>query len=175
MKSKDISVINRYDVESVVSNIYKATSDDLLSKNDIADLYNKLYPCTQVDDAVKKQHIINIKNNLDTKNVKQTAEIQNVDQTAEDVVSDLLAENSEDSTEQYQTEESKTISDDTVKMEGTDEKDMVLEEPQSLKCPKCGKALVLRTAKRGANNGKQFYGCSGYPKCRYIQELNKDL
>lgn len=38
-------------------------------------------------------------------------------------------------------------------------------------CPKCGKPLVLRTAKKGANVGKQFYGCSGFPQCRYIQQL----
>ncbi|MCR5546086.1 MAG: Arm DNA-binding domain-containing protein [Lachnospiraceae bacterium] len=40
-----------------------------------------------------------------------------------------------------------------------------------LVCPKCGSALVLRTAKKGANAGNQFYGCSGYPKCRYIQNM----
>ena len=38
-------------------------------------------------------------------------------------------------------------------------------------CPKCGSALVLRTAKKGENAGKQFYGCSGFPKCRYILNL----
>ena len=37
------------------------------------------------------------------------------------------------------------------------------------KCPRCGAALVLRTAKKGDNAGKQFYGCSAFPKCRYIQ------
>ncbi|HKM03142.1 MAG TPA: NERD domain-containing protein [Lachnospiraceae bacterium] len=36
-------------------------------------------------------------------------------------------------------------------------------------CPKCGAQLVLRTAKKGINAGKQFYGCSNYPKCRYIR------
>lgn len=35
-----------------------------------------------------------------------------------------------------------------------------------VKCPKCGAEMVLRTAKRGANVGKQFYGCSTYPKCQ---------
>jgi len=35
-------------------------------------------------------------------------------------------------------------------------------------CPKCGSPLVLRTAKSGKNAGNQFYGCSGFPKCRYI-------
>lgn len=34
-------------------------------------------------------------------------------------------------------------------------------------CPKCGKALVLRTAKKGENIGQQFWGCSGFPKCWY--------
>ena len=38
-------------------------------------------------------------------------------------------------------------------------------------CPRCGGKLVLRTAKRGDNKGNQFYGCSNYPKCRYIQNL----
>ena len=36
-------------------------------------------------------------------------------------------------------------------------------------CPRCGKPLILRTAKRGPNAGKQFYGCSGYPACKYTQ------
>lgn len=38
-------------------------------------------------------------------------------------------------------------------------------------CPRCGSLLVLRTAKKGANVGNQFYGCSSFPKCRYVQNL----
>ena len=37
-------------------------------------------------------------------------------------------------------------------------------------CPRCGSLLVLRTAKKGENVGKSFYGCSSYPKCRYIKK-----
>lgn len=37
-------------------------------------------------------------------------------------------------------------------------------------CPRCGSLLVLRTAKKGENAGKSFYGCSSYPKCRYIKK-----
>lgn len=44
-------------------------------------------------------------------------------------------------------------------------------ERQELICPKCGNVLVLRTAKKGENAGNQFYGCSNFPKCRYIQNL----
>ena len=36
-------------------------------------------------------------------------------------------------------------------------------------CPRCGSPLVLRTARRGPNAGSEFYGCSSFPKCRYIR------
>lgn len=37
-------------------------------------------------------------------------------------------------------------------------------------CPRCGAAMVLRTAKRGGNAGGRFWGCSAYPKCRGVVE-----
>ena len=40
-------------------------------------------------------------------------------------------------------------------------------------CPKCGAPMVLRTAKRGERAGKQFYGCSMYPKCRGIVNVGE--
>jgi restriction system protein len=33
-------------------------------------------------------------------------------------------------------------------------------------CPICASAMVRRTAKKGANAGSQFWGCSNYPACR---------
>ena len=36
---------------------------------------------------------------------------------------------------------------------------------------KCGNKLILRTAKKGNYQGNQFWGCSQYPKCRYIENL----
>ncbi|SCZ77507.1 NERD domain-containing protein [Pseudobutyrivibrio xylanivorans] len=42
---------------------------------------------------------------------------------------------------------------------------------QKLICPKCGGELVLRTAKKGDNAGNQFYGCSNFPKCRFIMNI----
>lgn len=35
-------------------------------------------------------------------------------------------------------------------------------------CPRCGGKLAARTAKQGANAGKQFLGCSNFPKCRFV-------
>ena len=35
-------------------------------------------------------------------------------------------------------------------------------------CPKCGSVMIMRTAKKGANAGNSFWGCSRYPECRGI-------
>lgn len=40
-------------------------------------------------------------------------------------------------------------------------------------CPRCGNAMVLRTASRGENRGNSFWGCSGYPTCKGIVPLAK--
>lgn len=34
-------------------------------------------------------------------------------------------------------------------------------------CPKCEQEMVLRTAKKGLGAGRQFWGCSAYPRCRF--------
>lgn len=39
-------------------------------------------------------------------------------------------------------------------------------EPETPPCPLCGSTMILRTAKRGAQAGNRFWGCSTYPKCR---------
>lgn len=41
------------------------------------------------------------------------------------------------------------------------------------KCPNCGSAMVLRTAKRGDHSGAAFMGCSRYPSCRGIRPVLK--
>lgn len=35
-------------------------------------------------------------------------------------------------------------------------------------CPQCGASMVRRTARKGANAGKEFWGCSSYPRCRGV-------
>ncbi|MEW6750815.1 MAG: topoisomerase DNA-binding C4 zinc finger domain-containing protein, partial [Candidatus Latescibacterota bacterium] len=35
-------------------------------------------------------------------------------------------------------------------------------------CPQCGSPMWLRTARRGAKAGSQFWGCSRYPACKAI-------
>jgi restriction system protein len=35
-------------------------------------------------------------------------------------------------------------------------------------CPQCGASMVRRTARKGANAGNDFWGCSTYPRCRGV-------
>ncbi|MDD2337742.1 MAG: restriction endonuclease [Geobacteraceae bacterium] len=38
-------------------------------------------------------------------------------------------------------------------------------------CPDCGASMVKRIARKGANAGKEFLGCSNYPKCHGTRAL----
>jgi hypothetical protein len=38
-------------------------------------------------------------------------------------------------------------------------------------CPECNAGMVKRKARRGANVGDGFWGCSGYPRCRGTRAL----
>lgn len=63
LKSDDVKVIKRDKVYKVISDIFSQTKNELLTEIQINDIYNKLYPCTQVDDSTKVQHILDIKDN----------------------------------------------------------------------------------------------------------------
>ena len=47
-------------------------------------------------------------------------------------------------------------------------------QESSPRCPKCGSEMILRTAKRGDNQGGKFWGCSKYPECRGVINLATD-
>ena len=44
--------------------------------------------------------------------------------------------------------------------------------PETILCPRCGAPMVKRVAAKGANAGREFYGCSRFPKCRGIVNIN---
>lgn len=41
-------------------------------------------------------------------------------------------------------------------------------------CPKCGKPMFRRTQKKGQMQGREFWGCSDFPKCNGIRPINPD-
>lgn len=103
---RDVSVIKRDDLGWYVK-AYWEQRPDVLSTEQMQELYDKLLPLTNKDESMKARHVENIK-------------------------------------------EQRTI------------------------CPKCGGKLVLRMAKNGPNAGNEFYGCSNYPKCKHIENINKE-
>lgn len=50
------------------------------------------------------------------------------------------------------------------------------EEPSEIvskeqECPSCGAQMIRRTSRSGNNAGKEFWGCTNFPKCRGIINL----
>ncbi|MDE6755254.1 MAG: four helix bundle suffix domain-containing protein [Muribaculaceae bacterium] len=38
-------------------------------------------------------------------------------------------------------------------------------------CPKCGKPMLKRMQKKGQQQGREFWGCSGYPQCNGVRPI----
>jgi len=38
-------------------------------------------------------------------------------------------------------------------------------------CPKCGKPMVIRVARKGTGAGSEFWGCPNFPSCRVTKRL----
>lgn len=153
LTSYEASVINRNTILPVVSTLYNQYPT-VLDTERINHIYNILYPFTQVDLLAKQQHIQNIKNNTAPKVAVQTMPINAV-MTEETAMKNVS----------FGEIQSKSIPVDKISTESA-----VINKTPLLKCPRCGGELVLRTARRGENKGTSFYGCSNYPKCKYIQE-----
>lgn len=41
-------------------------------------------------------------------------------------------------------------------------------------CPKCGKPMLRRMQKKGQMQGREFWGCSDYPRCDGTRPINRD-
>lgn len=60
-----------------------------------------------------------------------------------------------------------------VKSKKEEGKEETQKQEEALICPKCGAPMVLRVAKKGEKAGKKFYGCSQFPKCRFIMNIEQ--
>lgn len=165
-----VNVINRYKVYSLVSSIYNSIPDDKLTDIQVEEIYNILYPRTQVDETIKQQHVANIHNTLNGNIVNNSydqlptletpinnqIELDNISINKDRIENDLNIA-TDIKSEQY--ENNNTINKTT--------------KGDKLFCPLCGSELVLRKAKRGKYVGESFYGCSNYPKCKYIRKIEE--
>ena len=170
-------MIKRNDVAATIRDIYGRTPVDLLSGESVSNIYDILYPFTQVDERTKTQHVENINNKVKGKQTQQfnpqvappaVTVANNVE-----IISATVAPAAQESVEEITADEAPKP--ETAETPQTEPAETTLPEQQALLCPKCKGKLVLRTATKGDNAGKQFYGCSNYPKCKYIQNLTPDI
>lgn len=166
IKNSNVNVINRYKIYKLVSSIYNDNSNDELSVDQINKIYSKLYPYTQVDDVVKQKHINNInnirENHIHTISIQDSDDIINNDETineVEEIITDV--------NRIKQDKQNSDINNTVVEIKNNNQ----TKTSESLICPECGGKLLLRTAKYGEHTGENFYGCSNYPKCKYIRKL----
>lgn len=154
-------VMNRHQVQSFVSHSANQTGI-VLSPQAMKEVYDRLYPYTQVSDVVKQKHI-------DDNIVKHTAKRMGLDQ------SNLQPEAIPVKTKQIKTESviHKEVSPKISKP--SSEKDARVTVKAVKLCPICGKKMVLRTATKGKRAGNQFWGCSGFPHCRYTEDIKEPV
>lgn len=113
----DVGVVHLSYLDQVVSTVLNQNNDVILDEKHVGLLYDQLYPCSQISEVQKAEHV-------------QKVQVQ------KNIHRQEFSSNS-----------------------------------QKLQCPQCGGTLVLRTSTKGANAGNRFYGCSNYPKCRYIRNM----
>lgn len=139
--SQDIKVIKRDFTYAAVRDIWNKNKD-CLSGEEVESLYKNLQKLTKVSEETKEVHIQNIKNRYSISE-KESACLKKMIINPEETKQEI---------------ENKKV--ETSVSENS--------EPDKV-CPRCRKKLILRTAKKGVNAGKQFWGCSGFPKCRYTE------
>lgn len=157
MKSTDIFVIKRNDVLKTVKAIEKK-SGNVIAQARINEIYEQLYPYTQVSDNVKQKHIADIKKTLDSSEKEEYAYLSAVEEAS------LSLEAEKNSLQEAPASDSPLPGKEPL----TENSNLISSEGI---CPNCGGTLVLRETKKGKNAGSKFYGCSNYPKCRFMKPV----
>jgi hypothetical protein len=156
----------------VVSDIINKNPFDALTELDVSEIYDELYPYTQVDENTKKQHIANIQENMEGRSSQEFSLISTIPTVSKNELTENIEINKTEISTIDTADSSQTIEDSAIESAKTHNNNTVEPMSPKPKCPICNGNLILRTATRGANIGRQFYGCSNYPKCKYIQNIS---
>lgn len=138
-----VSIVNRDELFLALKKVW-AEQQDSLTEEKVKELKNHLSTLTKADAAVKEAHVDNI--NKKYKNMQE----------------EIIVDASNNSVQEK---------DVSIKADATVKEAVENVAEATIKCPKCGSDMVLRTAKKGNNAGNQFYGCSAFPKCRYVMDI----
>lgn len=137
----------------------------ILSEKEIKVIYNRLYPWSQVTDELKQMHIDQIREQNAHGSPRKTlakkrSDAEMASATQFSSPGKTLAKKIRSDAEQ----KSKPVTAPAAQS---------ADEPAAKTCPRCGKPMVIRKAKRGKHAGESFWGCSGYPRCRYIETMQE--
>lgn len=181
VESPNVSVVKRDELYAEIREIWNH-AEDCADAQQVGEIYKKLRPLIKVDKATKQKHVEDIKKNCEKYTVSDE-----VGQSKTYSMGDAERNGSSDGWQSVFSEEKFCQPIHEKHRECTGEKCRTQAEPEKepvskkyvsrqekeLICPFCGNKLVLRTAKKGTNAGHQFYGCSGYPKCKYTKNLEE--
>ena len=149
--SPEVKVVKRDSLTAAVRRIWK-DSPSVLDENKVERIYQRLLPLTNKTEAEKNAHVENIKSRIDKqtprKPVPQPAHRPaptKADGPSYSAKTDEQANNKKTPPEKMSTAPA---------------------------CPICASPMVLRYARRGERAGKQFWGCSAYPKCHGIVNID---
>ena len=139
-----------------------------LKRDEIEQMYQLLYPMSQVSEEVKKKHVADI--NREIKAYKSADHHEWAEQTPKSSVpvpkpAPVPAPKSAPAPKPPVLPATPAPTNPTPM-----DKDPANGQEAAPICPRCGQSLVLRQAKKGANAGNSFWGCSAFPKCRYTKQ-----
>ncbi len=166
VNSADTYVRKRNDLPILVSDICLRSKGSSLGKGEIADLYKKLSKYMNASSEVKEEHVNSIKHRHAAHKAgygkevhKHTAAQVEKFRTQEDL---QYTADSDGAHNEVQAQSSEQIQSSDPHA-----------RPEPI-YPRCGGRLVMRTAARGTHAGETFYGCSNYPKCRFMRSVSHE-
>lgn len=166
IKYSKVNVINCYEVNKIVSTIYANNPADALSNEQIDEIYNFLYPYTQVDDIAKQNHIENINRKIKGNNINAISALVDDKILQDEDINNTVEIIEINSDTENRIEQDNNLDDNILINENIGKET----NNETLICPECGAKLSLKTARYGEHAGETFYGCSNYPQCKYIQK-----
>ena len=136
-------------------------SAGVLNNEQIDAVYERLYSLTQVTEVEKLRHIYNvesIKSDVYRGSINHET-VVDVDITDEQPLQNNNAAN----------DVMNAVED--IGKSGIFCNTSTLNESKKV-CKRCGAEMILRMTRKGENSGKQFWGCSKYPQCKYTEKTN---
>lgn len=133
-------------------------------------LNNRYAPKEIRDQVIRVDQLANYIRKTDSEPNTIMANDKLIEELAQSFLSSHV-QKAKDYTEKYRSIIANPSSDVTGDVTAESKKEKTNQPEAKLVCPKCGAPMVKRKARRGDYIGNEFYGCSRYPQCRGIINL----